>query len=174
MGPGPAAGSEVTDKAMGLAACIVSGQQHPLSCSTVTRAGPAWGRQGQDIELPPPQLLSLLLGGLSLPHVPPALPLGSGGAVAWLGWGQTEGLVPDHGTPLLGCGCVFLLEMAAREVGMARAWGALPIPLGMHPSLLALGMWRTGAALCPCAETFQQAGNSLVCLVNKPRALPPC
>lgn len=37
MGLGPAAGAEVTDKvtdkAVGLAACIVSGEQRPLSCS---------------------------------------------------------------------------------------------------------------------------------------------
>lgn len=31
--------------------------------------------------------------------------------------------------------------------GHGMSMGVLPIPLGMHSSLLALGMWRTGAAL---------------------------
>lgn len=34
----PAAGAEVTDKPVGLAACIVSGEQHPLPGALVTRA----------------------------------------------------------------------------------------------------------------------------------------
>lgn len=34
----PAAGTEVTDKPVGLAACIVSGEQHPLPGALVTRA----------------------------------------------------------------------------------------------------------------------------------------
>lgn len=93
---GPAAAAEVSEKGSGLAAGTVPGEQHPLPAAPVTRAEPGWGRQGHDIHdlLPCSCPCSWLL---SLPRVPPVLPFGSRGAVPWLGWGQTEALVPNLG-----------------------------------------------------------------------------